>query len=582
MPKNQAHSTYKWLWIVAVVILFATRFGGLSWGVPYPFHPDERNMVDALLRMHWENGFNPQFFAYGQLPLFLALLIKPIVAFFTPFLDDFGHGQLSLRLISAFASVVTAFYSAKTAYVLTKNPGVRLATLFLATAMPGYIVFAHYGTTESLLIMFATGIMYAAAQLYMDSKQRMFYALLPFICLGLGVGAKISFAVFAPLVVFIPLLLFKEKPEKKLAVTAVGVGVAVILAIISSPFYLLEQEKALGAIKYESDIGLGIIIPFYTRQFEFTVPFLFQLNHVFPYIAGIAVMAMAFMGFFIAPYQRFWGVMRFFAVIIALFTLGTFAKWSRFAAPLLPFFMLFCIGLLMTLEKLLSRRPFVRVALITLFVWFTLLQGLSVFSVYIHTDVRFSASAWLKEYISKQYGREKEVVLLQETANVVDLPIEYAPPVSAVFMGYMPEPQPRLKIHNISFNYYELEQEPFLKVQLEQHLQRADFIIIPSRRIFMNHTCYDRNLVKNVKEKTLKKGFVNDTCHRLEERYPTINAFYTRLFSGELPFRQVAEFSSPPRIEFMGKTFFTVYDEQAEESLSVFDHPTIRIFERVR
>ena len=48
------------------------------------------------------------------------------------------------------------------------------------------------------------------------------------------------------------------------------------------------------------------------------------------------------------------------------------------------------------------------------------------------------------------------------------------------------------------------------------------------------------------------------------------NEYYEKLFSGELGFSKVAEFSSGQN------------DEAAEETFTVFDHPVIRIFKKVK
>lgn len=59
--------------IVALVCAaFYTRLVGISWGLPYPMHPDERNMAVAVESLKLSEHLNPHFFAYGQLPLYLA------------------------------------------------------------------------------------------------------------------------------------------------------------------------------------------------------------------------------------------------------------------------------------------------------------------------------------------------------------------------------------------------------------------------------------------------------------------------------------------------------------------------------
>ena len=105
------------------------------------------------------------------------------------------------------------------------------------------------------------------------------------------------------------------------------------------------------------------------------------------------------------------------------------------------------------------------------------------------------------------------------------------------------------------------------------HLEKADYIFIPSRRIFANYS-------------------------RLPDKYPLITKYYQLLFSGRLGFEEAAEFSSFPSLSFSYLTYNTsttlsaglqpkTYnlsfpDEQSEETFTVFDHPVIRIYKKVK
>src|SRR3989344_2559766 len=58
-----------------IVILFLAallRFNNLMWGSGNYFHPDENNMARSITQMKFENSLHPDFFAYGQLPLYMS------------------------------------------------------------------------------------------------------------------------------------------------------------------------------------------------------------------------------------------------------------------------------------------------------------------------------------------------------------------------------------------------------------------------------------------------------------------------------------------------------------------------------
>ena len=108
----------------------------------------------------------------------------------------------------------------------------------------------------------------------------------------------------------------------------------------------------------------------------------------------------------------------------------------------------------------------------------------------------------------------------------------------------------------ISFNFYDLDESFRLQSELKNHLIKADYIFIPSRRLFANHP----------------KAY-----------YPLLMDYYDKLFSGKLGFKEIAEFNSYPKIclLFTDKCL-TFPDEQAEETWTVFDHPVIRIYKKVK
>ena len=106
----------------------------------------------------------------------------------------------------------------------------------------------------------------------------------------------------------------------------------------------------------------------------------------------------------------------------------------------------------------------------------------------------------------------------------------------------------------ISFNFYDLDQSQELQLELINHLEKADYIFVPSRRLFANHP---------------------------KSKYPILNKYHEDLFSGKLGFEKVAEFDSYPKIKLLNRMLLEFPDEQAEETWTVFDHPVIRIYKKI-
>ena len=72
------------------------------------------------------------------------------------------------------------------------------------------------------------------------------------------------------------------------------------------------------------------------------------------------------------------------------------------------------------------------------------------------------------------------------------------------------------------------------------------------------------------------------TVPRIPVRYPSTIKFFAALDTGQLGFERVATFTSPPRISLFGLQLWRLDDSNAEEAFSVYDHPEVRIWKRVR
>lgn len=72
------------------------------------------------------------------------------------------------------------------------------------------------------------------------------------------------------------------------------------------------------------------------------------------------------------------------------------------------------------------------------------------------------------------------------------------------------------------------------------------------------------------------------TVTRIPVRYPSTIKFFAALDTGQLGFERVATFTSTPRISLFGVQLWRLADSNAEEAFSVYDHPEVRIWKRVR
>jgi 4-amino-4-deoxy-L-arabinose transferase-like glycosyltransferase len=145
-----------------------------------------------------------------------------------------------------------------------------------------------------------------------------------------------------------------------------------------------------------------------------------------------------------------------------------------------------------------------------------ILPGVIYFSHYFFPDIRQSSSQWLTQNIPT------ESIILSEGGNVVNFPLNQS--------GY-------------KITHFDFYSETDFSSDLVDQIKLSDYIIVPSRRVFKNYSNSD---------------------------YPVINSYYQKLFSSDLGFDLIKTFSP------IGD--FILNSESAEETWSVFDRPTIRIY----
>ena len=91
--------------LVLIVIGGALRFTNLYWGQPYWFHPDERNIASAVTRLHWPDNMDPDFYAYGTVPIYINFfIVKAVQEFLNISEDPFFTAIKVGRIVSALLS----------------------------------------------------------------------------------------------------------------------------------------------------------------------------------------------------------------------------------------------------------------------------------------------------------------------------------------------------------------------------------------------------------------------------------------------------------------------------------------------
>ena len=113
----KASSTQKILSSLLILLILALglalRFYGLHWDDGYLFHPDERQILIVVdeLSFPWppdfkallsaDSSWNPGFFAYGSLPIYLLRILASAVGQFEPIYARLHSSYVVGRALSA-------------------------------------------------------------------------------------------------------------------------------------------------------------------------------------------------------------------------------------------------------------------------------------------------------------------------------------------------------------------------------------------------------------------------------------------------------------------------------------------------
>jgi 4-amino-4-deoxy-L-arabinose transferase-like glycosyltransferase len=507
--------------LILIIILGAFfRFTHINWDSFKAFHPDERNISWAVTRIRFFDQLNPKFFAYGGLPIYLYRALGEGVVTIThnpAWLTDWGRIAVIGRCVSATLSTISILLIYLVGAVYFAPAVGVLSAAFLAFS-PWAIREAHFETTETMLVFFLLLLLLLATKI--STKRTL---MLGFVW-GLAMAAKTTSSLFGIIpIAAIWLPHFLKKFPRKLFYTFILLGVAVIIFYVFSPYTLLDFTHFRESMTYESGVALGRFTVPYTLQFLHTTPYLYQIQTMLWQAGPLVIVGIIGLILLVVSLltTRNSSLVTFLIFPIIYFGwIGSwFAKFNRYNVPFLPFVTVAAAWLMV---KIHNKFLYVIVGVITIY-W-----CLANFTIYLRPQTRFVATEWMFAHIPA------DAIIYTEHWNdglPLDLP-DAIPYRREVLTVYEPD-------NDAKKNYY------------ADNLVVGDFIILSTRRVWA-------------------------TMPRLGEKYPLTKLFYERLLNGTLGYKEVGTFTSYPQLFDI-----VVNDDGAEETIQVYDHPTVRIFQNV-
>jgi len=318
-------------------------------------------------------------------------------------------------------------------------------------------------------------------------------------------------------VFFILPLLIAAIFSKKILYFFTYLLISLYLFLLFSPYNWIDFSTFLSTISYETSIATGATSVFYTRQFLNTPPYLFQFIKIFPYTSSIFVFILSFFGLFSFIKNIPKNKKAWFIVLFSSFV---YFLYFGFVFAKWTRFMapLFFVLPFFAAYFFLHLKK-LRSDICYLLVFLCCLPGFIFWLNYLRPDIRLLATADINHRLPSGSS------LLSESGNVYPLPL------SASFRV-------------TDFDFYNLDFNQANQARLKSLIATSDYILIPSRRVFKNQT---------------------------SPLFPQSAAYYHQLFDGSLGFQLIETYQ--PLSLFLNP-------ESAEETYSVFDHPTLRLFKK--
>ena len=554
------------------------RLYGADFALGNNFHPDERQILFHIVQLSWPKSLaqfldpatsplNPHFFAYGSFPLYLLATVGNMLSHFSPTLANFANITLTGRVINALFDTGTILLTGWLGLLLTtdRTPGRKYAwsVALLAAALvaftPLQLQLSHFYTVDTMLLFFVTLTVLACVAL-VDTDKPVRWSLIAGLGYGLALATKFSAAPLAvPLIVALAMIWYRHGIFSIVKPLIYSFCATLATFLIAMPYAFLDMREFIQQVSDQGSLARGTLDLPYVRQFAGTMPFIYQAQNMLLWGMGLALGLAVIAGFLWLCWRIWkrnagpWLVVLSWVVAYGAITGSFYVKFMRYMLPLYPFLTLMAASVLIALVRYSRERteganspsylslvkilPYVAIVIVLLG---TMFQGLALLNVYSQPNTRIQASRWIFDHL-----KPGSVLTYEQWDDALPVAIDNHDAAiykQASYVDANGQPQQGLDLYG--------DDTVAKAQQLAKILPTVDAITMASDRL-------------------------DKSIPRLPCRYPLTIHYYQLLFSGQLGFHLAAQFENHPNL--LG---ITLNDSNADESYSVFDHPTSRIFVR--
>lgn len=595
--------------LVVLLAGLSLRFYGIWWDQGAHLHPDERMLIMVSDRLLAPGNSNPDFFNYGTLPIYLlsfAWKICDLTSHVCARMSSYDGLLIigrTLSILTDMGTLCIIFAISKLCWPKQKNVWLFPVAMYAFSFFP--IQNTHFFVVDVFMTFFITLGMYFVFRFIRNNN----YTFIIFG--GMAYGAAFA-SKFTALVFFIGVmvaltawLLIRRVHVRRLLALLVVLGASFILThTLTMPYayrfasilphtipFDSQQvsvemvEDRLRLIRNPASVSTATLPPRfvtklmseifskryildtleqaqmnknayvfpYTLQYVGTTPYIYYISQIYLWGLGPCIFVFSCIGFVLLVKDKWHmphagnrvlnpsSLLAFFTLVNLLYFLviGMSAvKFMRYMLPLYPLFALFAgYGLYILLA---FPNKWIRILAMIVFI-LACVWTLGFVNIYSQSHTRQRAHDWALAHI---------------------------PPGSTIAVEHWDDrPIDGGSFKFVEMTNYELPDDMAKWQVLKTKLAEAQYIVIASNRLYT----------------PMQK--LHD-CEKYFHCYPTMNKYYQDLFAernlidSKLRFVKVKEFTAYPQIR-LGPLHFTLPDDAADESFTVYDHPKVMIFKKI-
>lgn len=578
--KFQAFHVFLLAGIIALAVVFRTI--GIRWDGGAHLHPDERFLTMVATNITWPKNIieyfdtrrspmNPHnkdfsFYVYGTYPTHLTKAAALAIG-----KQTYDETPIVGRIISVVLDTATVIVVFLIAIHLSRSIWAGLIAAFCYSIYVLPIQLSHFFTVDPYVTLFATLAVYRALRGKTDFLTGIFA--------GLAVSAKISAVLIIPIIVLSLIITHINKKDGSknnnfiLFFWRLGTFILGLMATVRIAYpYLFDgwalNKKVLD--NWEQLASFNDPSTSFPPGIQWINASGFQVpSDLVIWGLGIplGIIGVASFGYYLyrAVTQKHARILFVPVAYILLFIVHQsfqFSKPMRYLWPIYPMIAVLSGMLLTRLFSHIVIHFHARLKLATTVIWaicmILLAWPVSFLSVYTNQNSRVAANTWIYTHIKQQ-----SVIAWEHWDDPMPFPMNELSP-----SNYQ-------QIQLPSFDPDDHEKPG----KISTVLAKSDYLILSSNRAY---------------------GAIN----RADKRFPFMNNFYRKLFSGKLGYTVAAQFVSRPTLPFpaplciripgfyygyLSRTVescehrgIQIIDDYADETFTVYDHPKVIIFRNIR